>query len=381
MPWYAQVHAAVQRVLPTLRATQAANLALLVSAILARRSLCLTALARSYPGPAVRRVARPKHDLLHRLKRLWRFVGNPRLDALAVQAAFIPHTLAALRRPRVLGLAVDWTMFEARLPDGTRRRYQVLRIAVPRCGRALPLLQVAYDGDALPADKGQPQLEEDALLAVLRALPPGVRPVVLADRGFARAPFLAWLRRHGAAFVVRVTKGTCLTEADGTRWKLGQRDPARGHLSWHPGVRYGLYHGRPRDVTINLAQCWRLPRHQARDRRARPPAEPWYLATDLAGPEQAAAWYRQRGSIEQSFKDSKSRFGLAKVQIACPRRLSRLLAALTLALAWLALLALPTSRHRPPGWRAAVAQWGRPSTTTLALEHLARDHDPPCPYR
>jgi hypothetical protein len=381
MPWYAQVHAAVQRALPTLRATQAANLALLVSAILARRSLCLTALARSYPGPAVRRVARPKHDLLHRLKRLWRFVGNPRLDAVAVQAAFIPHTLAALRRPRVLGLAVDWTMFEARLPDGARRRYQVLRVAVPRCGRALPLLQVAYDGDALPADKGQPQLEEDALLAVLRALPPGVRPVVLADRGFARAPFLAWLRRHGAGFVVRVTRGTCLTEADGARWKLGQRDPAPGRLSWHPGVRYGLHHGRPRDVTINLAQCWRLPRHQARDRRSRQPAAPWYLATDLAGPEQAAAWYRQRGWIEQSFKDSKSRFGLAKTQVGCPRRLSRLLAALTLALAWLALLALPTGRHRPPGWRAAVAQWGRPSTTTLALERLARDRDPPCPYR
>jgi len=37
MRWYAEVHAAVQRVLPTLRATQAANLALLVSAILAYR--------------------------------------------------------------------------------------------------------------------------------------------------------------------------------------------------------------------------------------------------------------------------------------------------------------------------------------------------------
>ena len=373
MRWSPEVRAAVQRALPTLRATQAANLALLVSALLARRTLNLTALARGYPSPAVRRVAR--------LKRLWRFVGNARLDALALQVAFIPHVVAALGRPRLLGLAVDWTMFDTRLPDGTRRRYQVLRVAVPRGGRALPLLQVAYDRDALPADKGQNQLEEAVLLAVLRALPPGVAPVVLADRGFARAPFLAWLRRQGASFVVRVARGTCLTEADGTRWKLGQRDPASGRLSWHHGVRYGLHHGRPRDVTVNLAQCWRLPRHQARDPRHHPPAAPWYLATDLASPDQAAAWYRQRFWIEQSFRDSKSRFGPARVQVGCPQRLSRRLAALTLALAWLALLALPETRHLPPGWHAAVAQWGRPSTTTLALELLARDHDPPCPYR
>jgi hypothetical protein len=252
---------------------------------------------------------------------------------------------------------------------------------VPRCGRALPLVQVAYDRDALPADRGQSQLEEAALLAVLWALPRGARPVVLADRGFARAPFLAWLQRHGAAFVVRVTRGTCLTEADGARWKLGQRDPARGHLSWHPAVRYGLHHGRPRDVEVNLAQCWRLPRHQARDRRCRQPAEPWYLATSLRAADQAAAWYRQRGWIEQSFKDTKSRFGLARVQIGCPARLGRLLAALALALAWLALLALPAGRHLPPGWRAQVAAWGRPSSTSLALALLERDHDTPCPYR
>lgn len=381
MRWYAEVHAAVQRVLPTLRATQAANLALLVGAILARRTLNLTALARAYPTPPVRRVGRPKHDLLHRVKRLWRFTANARLDALALQVAFLPHTLAALGRPRLLGLAVDWTMFDTVLPDGTRRRYQVLRVAVPRRGRALPVLQLAYDRDALPADKGQTQLEEDALRAVLHALPPGVTPVVLADRGFARAPFLAWLQRHGAAFVVRVTRGTCLTEADGTRWKLGQRDPPRGSLSFHPGVRYGLYHGRPRDVAINLAQCWRLPRHQARDPRHHPPAAPWYLATDLGSADQAAAWYRQRFWIEQSFKDSKSRFGLAKVQVGCPQRLSRLLAALTLALAWLTLLALPECRRLPPRWPAAVAQWGRPSSTALALVWLDSGGDIPCPYR
>ena len=71
-------------------------------------------------------------------------------------------------------------MFDTRLPAGGRIRYQVLRIAVPRRGRAMPLLQLACSRDALP---GGHRLEEAALLAVVQALPPGVRPVILADRG------------------------------------------------------------------------------------------------------------------------------------------------------------------------------------------------------
>ena len=35
-------------------------------------------------------------------------------------------------------------MFDTTLPSGKRMRYQVLRIAVPRKGRALPLVQLAY---------------------------------------------------------------------------------------------------------------------------------------------------------------------------------------------------------------------------------------------
>jgi hypothetical protein len=199
MPWYTRIHDALTQVLPALLPTQTTNLALLVSALLAKRTFCLSELARAYPRPSPeqRRVPAPKHDLLHRLKRLWRFLDNPRIDAQALQLALIPHTVAALGLPRVLGLAIDWTYFDSVLPSGQRVRYQVLRIAVPRRGRALPLLQVAYNRDNLPAGQSQNQLEEAALLAVVRALPARVRPVVLADRGFARAAFLAWLQEHG----------------------------------------------------------------------------------------------------------------------------------------------------------------------------------------
>src|SRR5215212_6652676 len=137
-----RVLSAINAAAPFLVPTQATNLALLTSAILKKRTLCLSELARAYPIPDERRVAAPKHDLLHRLKRLWRFTDNERVDALETQVAFVPHVVSRLGSPRFLGLAVDWTMFDTTLPSGERMRYQVLRIAVPRKGRALPLLQL-----------------------------------------------------------------------------------------------------------------------------------------------------------------------------------------------------------------------------------------------
>jgi hypothetical protein len=366
--------------MPFLVPTQATNLALLVSAILKKRTLCLSELARAYPAPEKRRVPAPKHDLLHRLKRLWRFTDNERVDALLVQVALVGYTVARLGYPRLLGLAIDWTMFNAVMPSGKRIRYQVLRIAVPRRGRALPLLQVAYDRDNLPASKSQNQLEQDALLAVVRALPGGVRPVILADRGFARATFFAWLQKHRLEYVVRVDKGTCLTEEDGRRWKLGQEGLKPGQLRWAPNVRYGLYHGRPRDVLLNVALCWRVSKSRARNlkrKKKKEPEEPWYLATSLSSAQSAASWYWQRGWIEQSFKDAKSRFGLKRVKVGSPERLGRLLMALTIALAWLTLMALPHVGALPEGFYAAVSAWGRASLISLALSLFEKLGDLP----
>jgi hypothetical protein len=109
VPWYYRVKAAINAALPELVPTQKTNLALLVSAILKKQTLCLSELARAYPTPEKRRVSSPRHDLLHRLKRLWRFTDNERVDAQDVQLALIPHTIARLGCPRLLGLAIDWT--------------------------------------------------------------------------------------------------------------------------------------------------------------------------------------------------------------------------------------------------------------------------------
>ena len=123
MPWYYRAKAAINVAAPFLVVTQKTNLALLVSAILKKQTLCLSELARSYPTLEKRRVPAPKHDLLHRLKRLWRFTANERVDALEVQLAFVGHSVARLGYPRWLGLSVEWTMFNTTLPSGHPTRY------------------------------------------------------------------------------------------------------------------------------------------------------------------------------------------------------------------------------------------------------------------
>ena len=211
------------------------------------------------------------------------------------------------------------------------------------------MLQLAYDRDDLSPNNSQNHIEQDALLAVLGALPGSVRPVILADRGFHRAGFLAWLERHRLDYVVRIKKGSCITEKR-KRWKLGEEGLKPGELGFVKSVRYGLYHGRPRELTLNIALCWKVAKSRAKE-----PDEPWYLARSLKDAKSATNWYWQRGWIEQSFRDAKSRFGLNRVKVGSPERLSRLLMALTTALSWLTLMGLPESGLLPEGFRAAVS--------------------------
>ena len=119
-----------------------------------------------------------------------------------------------------------------------------------------------------------------------------------------------------------------------------------------------------------MVLCWRIPKSRAKDPRRGQPEEPWYLATSLKDANSAASWYWQRGWIEQSFKDAKSRFGLARVRVGCPERLSRLLMALSVALSWLTLMGLPEGGVVPRGFRSAVAAWGRASVISTALALL-----------
>lgn len=366
MKWYTEIRSAVKHCMPFLLPTQGANLALLIRAILMKRTLCPTELARTFPRPIERKVPKAKHELLHRLKRLSRFLANEQVDPLAVQLAVLPYVFARIGPLYRIGLCIDWTYF-----DGPTFRVQALKIGLARQGRVIPLLQVAYDRDDLPADKSQNQLEEDALAAVLAALPKCTRPTILGDRGFARAEFFRWLIARKLDFVIRIDKGTCVTDRFGRRRRLGIDLTIKlGEQRWLGPVRYALHHGRPNYIWLNVGCSW-TPANSASTRKASTePDEPWYLATNLPTMQLAFTWYRRRFWIEESFRDDKSRLLLDEVRVKSTRRLNRLLMALTIAVCWLCLIADPETGVLPPNWNASVVTWGKAGLVLLALAYL-----------
>src|SRR6266540_2692726 len=139
--FYGRLLPAVRGLCPFLLETQAANLALLVGALLTKRTLCLTALAGCLPVPAQRRTAAPAHERLHRLKRLARFLGADRVDPVAVQLAGVPAVLARL------GPVVDRPVVV-----GDRGFGRAERIAWPRARRVDDVLRLRRGAQITPAD-------------------------------------------------------------------------------------------------------------------------------------------------------------------------------------------------------------------------------------
>ncbi|HEX2922568.1 MAG TPA: hypothetical protein VHS28_00895 [Chloroflexota bacterium] len=99
MGLYLQLLPFIKEIAPTWLKTQLTNLVLLASALFQQRSLVLTELARAYPIPAVRKVARPSYGLLHRVRRLGSFFADPRLDdpALMLMLTRLSYSVSAVR--------------------------------------------------------------------------------------------------------------------------------------------------------------------------------------------------------------------------------------------------------------------------------------------
>ena len=87
MRWYNVTLSFIQHTIPGLRATRQVNLALLSAAILSRRKLSLSVLARALPVS----LSLAHH---HRKKRLFRFLSNDKLDPIHLQTEMMAHILS-----------------------------------------------------------------------------------------------------------------------------------------------------------------------------------------------------------------------------------------------------------------------------------------------
>jgi hypothetical protein len=196
---------------------------------------------------------------------------------------------------------------------------------------------------------------------------PSLQPVVVADRGFARASLFQHLQAHDWDFVIRFDADTWVQLAPD-----GPGQPAHTALALAPGerrwVRGGTYQ-QHEQVGVNLLAVWELGQEA-----------PWYLATTLPRADWTELLYRWRMRIECSNRDEKTgvllRAGGDAHALHSVLHLHRLLLAVSVA-HWLCALTGLQAWHDladPPQVNPTLAHT-RPRSPDLEL----LDHGPALP--
>jgi hypothetical protein len=306
-----------------IRRSQAKTLAEVVVGAMRCRRASLADVGRAMRGKALAK---------HKIKRVWRFVKNERVEvAEAAQALIVIAAKAARSRLFVL---VDWVDVGC---------YKVLVAAVPIRGRSVPVLFAAYTKWAL--FKSQNAFEEGFLTLLRALLPANAQAVVVADRGFHRADLAKYLQAKGLHYVIRVN-GTTYFAADK---HSGRLDAVRLRPGEHVDLEFGAYR-KSRPVCQRVVVYWK--KHQN---------APWFLATDLDwGWRQVVAAYALRMHVEQLFRDEKNLrygWGLRQTHLSTPGRLERLLLVLAFAYLFLILLGLLARETlRPSHWASGASR-------------------------
>ena len=293
--------------------SQQATLAQMVCGLLCCRSLILAELARGFET----QVAFP-----HNLKRVERFVSNPRLQSLQCKQVIARrllrqlHHRLQLKPTQRLEIIIDWTSVWP---------YQVLSALVPVRGRAVPVLQWAVARDQLKAQQNTIEMQ---FIAALRAcLPRSWKVVIVADRGFQRVAFLQYLDGQGLGYVIRVKGDAC--------------------------VEVGRFCGKLREYDLQVGQCFKLSRviyHKTQRYELKVVLNgekrdgkvcSWMLATNLGlTAKQTVGIYARRFWCEESFRDQKQEFELEGVRVKQAARLENLLLVLAIAMMMLAVIGM-----------------------------------------
>jgi hypothetical protein len=255
-----------------------------------------------------------------RERRLYRFLSNPRVTP----EAMIPlHVVLACG----LGLSPRAPLI---LDQTTIRGIQTLLIGLVFSGRVLPVAFSCFTNDTIR--KSRNALEHALIVAVMACFPPGLRPVLVMDRGYARVSLLIHLRRARIPYLIRATSHV-MVYLEGIPKTLGRLRVKPGEIK-----RYSvLYHStkkEPLDLIVFLGKGYK---------------ETWYLLVPRDTPmtaEEIVDLYARRMSIEQGFRDWKTHLGVRgmvfKGDDPAPR-LTRLLTAFSLT--YLLCLALGASKE------------------------------------
>jgi hypothetical protein len=312
---------------------QLTNLRLFGAAFLQRRSLPVRRLARTLAGPGKAHRAADK--------RLRRFLGNPRLDEAAQDAAvacLLRFILARLGPVPFVPVMVDWLFVDEQA---------ILGVQIPYRGRSFPLCFAVHALRLQDDEPGRTKAEQQLLERLLARWPADAGPpVLLCDRGFAKGALIAWLLKRRVGFIVRIPSDHHVDDRRG-RLLNDQVDPGRGR--W----RFGALHppvGKARLLRrVTYTEAHRLRVHLVVTAKAAPQTgkrHEWRLVTNLSGEYLAHVprLYEQRMSPEETHRDWKrgyavAGFGLSHLGRMRQDRLQRALLIMALIACFLVLVA------------------------------------------
>lgn len=260
-----------------------------------------------------------------RYKRLHRFLDNPHFQSEQLSSGIL-ELVAGKEIPSLLPLIVDQTA----MGD-----IQVITGSYPVEGRAVPIVMATFEYRELKTS--QNVVEEDFLRTLAGSIPKKTQVVWIMDRGYGRASLLVFCRKQECLYIIRGrshVKVQYQEHGKVTRMNLGRLKHRQGVARRYRNM---LYHGIIKEKVDVIVY------------RERGFKEPWFLlvpagSEDLLPTDLVVSWYRARMRIEVSFRDFKSWLGVRGLRLKVRRaqRLSRLLTAL--AIGYILLLALGSSR-------------------------------------
>jgi hypothetical protein len=306
----------------TLRLSQSKTLSVLVSAALSIHRVTVSQIGR-----LIQSVATCKS----RIKQAERFIANRRIEISDGMRGVVAKLLHCQGRKKLL-IALDWTEI---------RDFHCLAACAVIRGRGVPLLWASYK--EWDFHHSQNSLEEGLLRLLRDMIPPSIRVILLADRGFGRTELARLCQELKFHYVIR-TKSDVYIRGRQFTGKLMDLPVRKGDAHLLLDVEYR----KENPVRQNLVVAWKRNLPAKRD-------EPWFLMTDLnADPWDLTRLYARRMTIEECFRDQKSKrngFALRLIQVTMPDRIDRLL--LILVLAYLLLIGLgliARQRYRPSEW-------------------------------
>jgi hypothetical protein len=308
----------------SLRLSQAKTLAVLVASAMRVERVSLANIGRQMLG-----------GVKHQVKRCWRFCANERVETADAMRGVVKKALRKRKKPLLVSL--DWTDV---------RQFQTLAACVVLKGRSVPLCWSSCAKHVYEGHRSRNAFEESLLLVLRSMIPAGQKVILLADRGFGRTELARFCQRHGFDYVIRIQPNVHV-RCPSFSGKLLDYPVHKGICKLLRSVAYRSHH----PVEQNIVVRWVRDLPPKRD-------ECWFLMSSLvAGPARISRLYGRRMTIEELFRDHKSKrngWSLRDTKITRADRLDRLL--LILAIAYLLLCGvglIAEQTHAPGAWSAS----------------------------